>query len=148
MPHLTRRALTLIRLPWAVKCALPEASLAAVVVESLIERVPLPKLCAILGVTLNREHGQQPNAHKIGAEGSLLFQALLIAYRNLGLRPTCLKLALCFGFLVRMEGPVLYVGCATGGDAFLAHAWLTWGARCFSWGADDNVGYSSLGTNG
>jgi hypothetical protein len=105
------------------------ATAVLVLVEVMVRRVPLPRLCRIFGVRLNLE-APPPDAERIRIRDLPPRAARQVrCTRRVAdawpfSRGPCLRRALVAGHLLRDLDPALRLGLGGSGDEVYAHAWL------------------------
>jgi hypothetical protein len=118
-----------LRLPVPELLATLHAALVILLVEVMVRRVPLPRLCRLLRVRLNlappprdvarlRVRDLPPRAARQVRCTRRVADAWPFS------RGPCLRRALVTGNLLRKLDPALRLGFAGSGDEMFAHAWL------------------------
>lgn len=124
-----RGPLATLRLPLPDLFATLHAALVIVLVEVAVRKIPLPRLCRLLGVRLNLEP-PPPDVERIRVRDLAPKAARQVrCTRRVAdawpfSRGPCLRRALVTGNLLRRLDPALRLGVAGSGDAVFAHAWL------------------------
>lgn len=117
--------------------ALARALLLLVVLEVGVRALRLPRLCALLGIRLNPvgtgTAAPAPGALSVSGDFSDLalwgheqvaLRSADTALRRGPFQDTCLRRALCAGWILRRHQPELWIGVKKAGGAVSAHAWL------------------------
>jgi hypothetical protein len=118
-----------------------------VVVESLIRWMRLPRLAALVGVTLETGPLGAPSPHApstVDPQSTAVVRAVRSVRRVTRRWPfgggSCLRESLVLGHLLRDRAPLLKIGVASRRDGVLAHAWLEVGGQTFG----DTEGFTAF----
>lgn len=125
----TRGPLATLRLPLPDLFTTLHAAVVILLVEATVRRLPLPRLCRLLGVRLNlapasadaeriRIRDLPPRAARQVRCTRRVADAWPFSHGP------CLRRALVAGHLLRGLDPALRLGLANSGDKVFAHAWL------------------------
>ncbi|MGH3922473.1 MAG: lasso peptide biosynthesis B2 protein [Pseudonocardiaceae bacterium] len=101
----------------------------ALFVEAAIRTWSLPRVAESLGVALSEPRDEEPLSSGDPAWWGATQQRQLRCVRRVMRRwrlanGPCLRESLVIGHLLRRHRPLLRLGVARGGDAYVAHAWL------------------------
>jgi Transglutaminase-like superfamily len=124
-----RGPLAALRLPLPELLTTVHAALVLVLVEVMVRRVALPRLCRLLDVRLNLEP-PPPDAERIRVRDlpPRAARQVRCTRRVAGAWPfsrgPCLRRALVTGHLLRDLSPALRLGLAGSDGEVFAHAWL------------------------
>ncbi len=124
-----RGPLAALRLPWPDMLATVHAAVVIVLVEVGVRRIPLPRLCRLLGVRLNLApppaEAERLRVRDLPAPAARQVRCTRrVADAWPFSRGPCLRRALVTGNLLRRLDPALRLGLAGSGNEVIAHAWL------------------------
>lgn len=140
-PHrVLRRAIALWRMPYRTRMTTARALCITPLVEIGLHALPLPELCAYLGIRLATQDTPPKTTTQttdITCQRVREVQhATEVALRAWGRKRNCLRRALIAGYVLKPHTPELRLGARRGLNGFEAHAWLdVGGVRIDSSGA-------------